>query len=408
MKLMVVGGGEAQINAIKRAKSKGFSVVVSDMDPNCPGAEEADNFVKASTFSYEDTYLAAKKTEVDAILTLGTDQPVLPVTKTAMELGIPSGISIETALAVTNKRIMKPIFEKAEIPTCKFQFISMESIYSDLDGFKYPLVIKPVDSQGQRGVYKVGNWEELKQYLPDVLSFSREDRIIVEEYYQSDEITISGWSVENKFYPLTITDRVTISNGPHIGVCISHEYPSKYMEEYGDEIIRLSEKIVSSFSITNGPVYIQMLIGNDGIKVNEVAARIGGAYEDEFIPAITGVDILNLQFELAVEGKVDESVLKQYQFPSSVFGSVILFFTNPGIVRSNGDIAGIKKITGVINGKYLLPPGRMVGDRENSTARAGYVAIRCKSKKELEELKGKIYSLLEVIDINGENILCDF
>ncbi|MCK5673130.1 MAG: family 2 glycosyl transferase, partial [Spirochaetales bacterium] len=260
----------------------------------------------------------------------------------------------------------------------------------------------------QRGVYKVGNWEELKQYLPDVLSYSREDRIIVEEYYQSDEITISGWSVDGKFFPLTITDRVTISNGPHIGVCTSHEYPSKYMEEYGDEIIEISEKIVSSFSIINGPVYVQMLIGNEGIKVNEVAARIGGAYEDEFIPAVTGVDILKLQFDLATMGKVDDKALKIYQFPSKTFGSVILFFTKTGIVKSNGNMELVKKIDGVINGKYLLLSGREIGNRENSTARAGYVSLQSKSIIELEKLKKQIYPLLEVLDINGNNILCDF
>ena len=408
MKLMIVGGGEAQLNAIRRGKALGYNVVVSDMDPNCPGAGEADLFAKASTFSYEETYSAAKKAEVDAILTLGTDQPVLPVARTAYEMGIPSGISVETALGVTNKRIMKPIFKDNGIPSCKFKLVSAKTKPEDLNDFNYPLVIKPVDSQGQRGVYKVENWDELKGYLPDVLTFSREDNVLVEEYYQSDEITISGWSVNNQFYPLTITDRVTMSNGPHIGVCTSHEYPSKYMENYKDEIITISEKIVSSFAITNGPVYIQMLIGNEEVKVNEVAARIGGAYEDEFIPAITGVDILNLQFELATMGHVDESVLKEYQFPSQSFGAVILFFTKPGVVKSNGDMDIVKKVTGVINGKYILPPGCKVENRENSTARAGYVALQGNSKNELEELKKKIYSLLEVIDINGENILCDF
>ncbi|MCK5201325.1 MAG: family 2 glycosyl transferase, partial [Spirochaetales bacterium] len=153
---------------------------------------------------------------------------------------------------------------------------------------------------------------------------------------------------------------------------------------------------------------IQMLIGNEEVKVNEVAARIGGAYEDEFIPAITGVDILNLQFELATMGHVDESVLKEYQFPSQSFGAVILFFTKPGVVKSNGDMDIVKKVTGVINGKYILPPGRRVENRENSTARAGYVALQGNSKNELEELKKKIYSLLKVIDVNGDNILCDF
>ncbi len=408
MKLMIVGGGEAQLNAIRRAKNIGLTVVVSDMNPDCPGALEADLFVKASTFSYEETCSAAEKAEVDAILTLGTDQPVLPVSKTAVKLGFPSGIGVETALGVTNKRVMKPVFEENDIPTCKFKLVTTKSKPEDLDGFSFPLVVKPVDSQGQRGVYKVENWKELKKYLPDVLSWSREDNILAEEYYQSDEITISGWSVNNQFYPLTITDRVTMSNGPHIGVCTSHEYPSKFMDKYKDEIIATSEKIVSSFSITNGPVYIQMLIGNEGIKVNEVAARIGGAYEDEFIPAITGVDILNLQFELATMGKVNDTALKNYQFPSLSFGSVILFFTKPGVVKSNGDIEIVKKMTGVINGKYILKPGRKVGNRENSTARAGYVAIQSKSKAELVELKKKILSVLEIKNINGDNILCEF
>lgn len=408
MKLMIVGGGEAQLNAIKRARSYGYTVVVGDMDPNCPGAKEADLFVKASTFSFEETYSAAKKAEVDAILTLGTDQPVLPVAKTADKLGLPSGISVETALGVTNKRIMKPIFENNGIPTCKFSLISSDSKSEDLDDFKYPLVIKPVDSQGQRGVYKVDNWDELKKYLSDVLSFSREDNILVEEYYPGDEISVSGWVDNNEFYPLIITDRVTVSNGSHIGVCIAQEYPSKYLELYKDEILTISENIVSSFSIVNGSVYFQMLIGNEGIKVNEVAVRIGGGYEDESIPKLTGIDILKLQFELATTGKVDGSILKKYHFPSSAFGAVIFLFTKPGVVFSNGDMEIVKKIPGVISGKYILKPGRKIGNRENSTARAGYVAFISNSKTELEELKKKIYSLLEVIDINGEDILCDF
>lgn len=408
MKLMIVGGGEAQLNAVRRGKNLGFTVVVSDMNPNCPGSAEADQFIKASTFSCEETYAAAMSENIDAIMTLGTDQPVLPVAWTASKMGLPSGISNETALAVTNKRIMKPIFTANGIPSCKFKLLTGNSTPGDLSGFTYPLVVKPVDSQGQRGVYKAGDWKELKGFIPDVLSYSREEEVLVEEFYQSGEITVSGWSAGGRFYPLTVTDRVTRSNGPHIGVCMSHEYPSKYLEEYREEIISISEKIVSSFSITNGPVYIQMLIGDDGIRVNEVASRIGGAYEDEFIPAVTGVDILGLQFELAASGRVNDSVLKKYIFPSSLYGSVILFFTNPGIVASNGNMDIVKKVPGVINGKYILKPGRRIGNRENSTARAGYVALQGDSQGELDELKKKIYSLLEVKDINGDNILCEF
>ncbi len=151
-----------------------------------------------------------------------------------------------------------------------------------------------------------------------------------------------------------------------------------------------------------------MLIGDEGVKVNEVAVRIGGGYEDESIPVITGVDILNLQFELVTFGKVDNSELIKYQFPSRSFGAVIFLFTKPGIVASNGDMDIVKKLPGVISGKYILKPGCRIGNRENSTSRAGYVALQSQSKNELEKLKRKVHSLLEVKDINGENILCEF
>ncbi len=408
MKLMIVGGGDGQLNAVRRAKRKGYTVVVSDMNPNCPGALEADSFVKADTFSFTETLQGAESEKVDAIMTLGTDQPVLTCAQVAAALKIPFGIDIETARAVTNKRVMKPLFVQNNIPTSLFALLQNGFSINEISELSFPLVVKPVDSQGQRGVYKVNTPEELTAFLPDVLSYSRETTVLVEEFYPSEEITVSGWSSAGTFYPITITDRVTRDNEPHIGVCTSHEYPSKHFTEYGKEVVELSQNIVTSFNIVNGPVYIQMLIGSEGIKVNEVASRIGGAYEDEFIPALTGIDILDLQFQLAETGKVDESPLKEFKFPAQGFGSVLLFFTREGTIKENGNMDTIQNIPGVINGKYLLPPGKIIGKRENSSCRAGFVAFLSKSSTQKEQLRQKIYTFLEIRNTEGENMVCEY
>lgn len=408
MKLMIVGGGDGQLNAVRRAKRMGYTVVVSDMNPKCPGALEADSFVKANTFSFAETFQGAESEKVDAIMTLGTDQPVLTCARVAAALEIPFGIGIETARAVTNKRVMKPLFVQNNIPTSRFALIQNGFPFNEISELCFPLVVKPVDSQGQRGVYKVNTPEELTAFLPDVLSYSRETTVLAEEFYPSEEITVSGWSLAGAFYPITITDRVTRDNEPHIGVCTSHEYPSRHIPQYGKEIVELSQNIVTSFNIENGPVYIQMLIGVEGIKVNEVASRIGGAYEDEFIPALTGIDILDLQFQLAVTGKVDESPLKEFKFPAPGFGSVLLVFTREGTIKENGDMDTIRKIPGVISGKYLLPPGKIIGKRENSSCRAGFVAFLSKSSAQKEQLRQQIYNFLEIQNTEGENMVCEY
>ncbi len=108
---------------------------------------------------------------------------------------------------------------------------------------------------------------------------------------------------------MTMTDRVTFSEDNKIGVCVSHEHPSVHIENYGDTAKRLTEKIVNAFEIENGPIYFQFLVGKEGMLVNEIACRIGGAYEDQFIPKITGFDILGEQLNIA-QGKPVKQMFK--------------------------------------------------------------------------------------------------
>ncbi len=112
MKLLVLGGGNCQVNAILRAKQKGCNVIVSDYYDDAPGKEYCDFKELVSTFSIEENIEVAKKYEIDGVMTIGTDQPVYTAANIAEELGIPSNIDVFTAKAVTNKRVMKNIFKK--------------------------------------------------------------------------------------------------------------------------------------------------------------------------------------------------------------------------------------------------------------------------------------------------------
>ena len=418
VRLMIVGGGGGQLHAIRQARSLGIEVIVSDRDPAAPGMQVADYPVEADTFDVEATVQAARRYGADGIMTLGTDQPVLTVTTAAGRLGLPRALTPEQARAATNKRWMKPMLERCGVPHSPYRVVDRGFRTEDLRGLKGPYVLKPVDSQGQRGVVRLDTPEEVADYLPGTLQYSRDGYALVEEFYPGEEITFSGWVRDGEVYPLTVTDRRTMPFYPHIGVCIAHTYPSRFSGEWGDEIIDISRRIVRGMDIRRGPLYFQMLIGPEGVRINEIACRIGGAYEDEFIPLLTGVDIDALQFYEAL-GEKSGPVLREgferdcfglesYRYPARDSMAVLLFFTRPMKVAGSGPVEDVLAVPGVHRAAYLLPPGREVGPMRNSTGRAGYIIIKGSTKDSVNRSIMEAYARLEVLDPSGCNGVIDY
>ncbi|MFW5794596.1 MAG: ATP-grasp domain-containing protein [Bacillota bacterium] len=406
MKILVLGGGNGQLGIIKKAKTMGHQVIVSDYYEDAPAKKFADFSELISTFDVESNLRAAKKHNVDAVLTAGTDQPVYTAAAVNNALGLPSFLDLKTAKAVTNKKIMKTKFLEADIAAVKHKIIDENFNDKTLSDLTFPVVVKPLDSQGQRGIFKLKNTAQIRKNFSDVLKFSREKEILVEEYYQSEEITLSGWVKDSKLKILTITDRITHQNKKHIGICSAHIFPSKFLNIYYQDIKRISQKIVNTFEIKNGPVYFQLLIGEQGIKVNEIACRIGGAYEGDFIPIITGVDIMKMMINLSLGNNPTEEELDKYDIlKNKKWLSVQLFFAETAEIREITPLFDLKELPGVIDAGLNFKAGDKIGEIENASERAGYFIVKADSKKELKMRIKKAYDTLKIYNFKGENII---
>lgn len=410
MKIVMLGGSKAQELGILKAKQLGHTVIVCDYLKNAVGHQIADKAEFVSTFDKEGVLAVARKYEVDGIMTMGTDQPVYTTAYVAKQMKLPQVLAEETAYAVTNKKRMKEIFEKNKIPTTKYS-IYKPGREKEVKKLTKPLVMKPLDSQGQRGIHYIEevDTKQLKSLYKDAISYSRCEEVIIEEYYEHDEITVSGWVNEGKCYILSITDRVTFDEKEQLGICLSHEFPSQHMHNYGNEIIQVTKEIVKSFAIENGPIYFQFLLGEEGIKVNEIACRIGGAFEATFLPIVTGFDITNAMIQLAVGEKLaekEQKVLEEYKVFHNMFGvSVQLFFLKEGKVKSVPKVEEILEIEGVVEAEIFVKAGEKVTSIQNATSRGGYVVIIGKSQEEVEKVVKTVYEVLKIKDIHGENLV---
>ncbi len=386
----------------------GYHTVVADYSEASIGKLFADEAVLADAFDEEAIEKCATEHFVDAIMTVGTDQPVLTVALAAEKYGLFTFIPSNVALHVTNKKWMKQIFIDHNIPTAKFALLSKRDSVDKAIGFDGPYVVKPIDSQGQRGIFKLNDKNAVSASIDEVLKYSRSDEILVEQFYANDEVTVSGWVHNRKVHILTLTDRVTFAPEQNIGVCTSHEYPSKYTLRYGKKITEWTEKICNVFQIQEGPIYFQFLIGAKGILVNEIACRLGGAYEDVTIPYATGVDVLDLNI-LGVTDQV-QYLNKLEHFLSKASDKVRpfstqLFFCQPDQIIEMTDIETIKALPYILDAGYNFKVGDEIPRTENASARAGYAVVIGEDEDALQRNLSVFYECIEVIGERGKNLI---
>src|SRR6056297_2149133 len=173
MKLLILGGGNAQLSAIKKAKKMGHEVIISDYLKDAPGIELADHHELVSTFDIASNIKVGKKHNIDGIMTIGTDQPVYTAAVVAEYLSIPTQIKKETANAVTNNRVMKRKFTNNNIPTVNYKLLKKDQAVIKKEGSNYPGVLNPLDDQAQRGVVQISSLKEIDKYFSNVLRYSR-------------------------------------------------------------------------------------------------------------------------------------------------------------------------------------------------------------------------------------------
>lgn len=402
--LMLLGGSNCQLAAAKAVKAKGHRLVLADYLPTPPAAAYCDRHVRVSTFDVPGCIRVARENRVDGVFTVGTDQPVYTAARVAAALGLPAGITEQTALCATNKRAMKAAFAQAGIPNAPYAYLRRGATETALRGLALPLVIKPLDSQGQRGVFLLPGAAEAVHRLEETLQYSREDAALVETYYPSDEVTFSGYLLRGTLYPLLLTDRLLVRDSLHIGVCAAHRYPSVWASRAG-EITDLCRRAAQAIGAREGPLYVQLLVGRQGIRINEVACRVGGAFEDVTVRWATGFDMLDAVIGSALGEPWDERSLTHAGVPGlGVQLSVQMLFCRPGRVASITPVEQIAALPGVLSAGYNYAPGSDIPAMQNATARFGHCVLAT-DRGDMPTLLAGLYQTLAVTDAEGRPML---
>lgn len=400
-KVMVLAGGNDQIELIKgiRKRFPEAEVILIDMNPNVRAKDFADKMLVISTMDFDKVLEAAKNENIDLILSACGDQPMRTMAYISEKLNLPCYITYQQSLNLTNKVLMKRLMIDGGIPTSKFRRFDINSDIN-IDGLKFPLVIKPADNNGSKGIIKVFSKDEFDKAIAEARRFTLSGDLLVEEFKEGEEYSIEAFLKNGEPHIVFASKNIKIKNRNTFTIC-RNEYVGDLTESLANKIKEIVACIGKVFQIDNVPLLIQMIVNGDEVNVIEFSARTGGGSKLFFIRQMVGVDIIEnlLDITFGNEPNINPT-------PSKDKAAILYAYAYPGEFTAIGNLEDLLE-NGAITEFYQYKTfGSKIQSSNYSSDRPIGFLLRGKDEKELSDKVTTVNETIQILDENGNDIMC--
>ncbi|WP_303005515.1 ATP-grasp domain-containing protein [Bacteroides congonensis] len=389
--IMVFGVGELQKSIIERAHKMGLFVVGIDPCSDAVCKNDCDAFEVVGGEDFSGTIDVCQKYNVMAIVTAATDKPLVMMARVAEKLNFPF-FGVRTATWSTDKFQMKQRFIEGGVPCAQGRLISSAN---EVEGMEFPLIIKPRDNSGSRGVRLCRNKEELQDSISEALGNSHLTTVLVEEFIEGREFSIESLHYNNKSEVIQFTEKKT-TEFPY-NVELGHKQPANLTDDQRWQISVIIDKIAECMQFENCPSHTELKINDHGIFVIETSPRLGGDYITSILtPLSTGINLEDQLLHIALGESVDTKTGRVEK------ASAVCFFSLPvGEVQSiKPEVCNVIYWPNMFDFNLKLKIGGKVNKITSSLDRYGQFIIQADSREEInaliEKYENKINSLIVV------------
>lgn len=391
-KIMILGASILQVPAIEKAIDMGLEVIAVDIDSNALGFKIPD--VKKeiiSTIDIESVMSAAKKHNIDAIMTLASDMPIMTVAKVSKKLGL-VGVDLDTAIKATNKSKMRESLKSFGVPVPLFYKVdSLDKCIKAVNKIKdkgYKCILKPADNSGSRGIVLLPDFNEKTINIAYNYSKnnSRNKIVMVEEFMEGPEVSVETISVDGKCNIIQITDKIT-TGAPYF-VEMGHSQPSQLSDSIKDKIKEITIAANKAIGIISGPSHTEIKITQNGPKIVEIGARLGGDnITTHLTPLSTGVDMVESCIKIAL-GETPDIRIKYDK------ASAIRYFDQShGRIKSIRGVEEASKLPGIIQISIIHGKDHIINGIKSSSDRVGFVIGQA------DDCKGAISTVIKALSL---------
>ena len=297
-KILIIGGDTCSIDIVKTAQSMGLYVIVTDWydTKRSPAKLVADEFWNVSIEDYDTLLRKIKEEKINGILTGFTDSYLIPYQHLCELAGLPCYGTKDQFKSFTDKSLYKQLCLQFGVPTIR----SYQAQDSDI---QYPVLVKPVDGSGSRGISICNTARDLDFSINEAKASSKQEKYIIEQYIDGREVTIFWLFVNGHYYISAFGNRhVKYFGVQQIPLPVGYTFPSIYTTRYLQETAPHAEKMFKHLGIQNGMLFMQCKVDNGQCLVYDIGYRLTGSFEYKIIEKTCGYNPLKMLIHYAMTG----------------------------------------------------------------------------------------------------------
>ncbi len=395
-KLLMLGGSAAQICIIKKAKEMGHYVIVCDYLPDNPGQNYADEYYPVSTTDPVAVLELAKNLNIDGIVAYASDPAAPTAAYVSEQMGLPGNPYWATQILTQKDKFRAFLSEHGFNTPLACGYEDYQTAYDDIERFKFPVMVKPIDSSGSKGVVKITSKAELRAAVDEAMHYSRAKRIVIEEFIKKKGYQVSGdgFSVDGKLVFTSYGNELYSGKGTREYVALGEFWPSLLSAELKEKVDGELQKLITALGMKTSAYNIEVILDeNDNVYILELGPRNGGSYIPQLIEYATGVDLVKYTIRAALGQSCADLKMQPTR---GCYSNYMIYSTVSGKYKGIWFDETFKK-NNLLDVYCTYSEGDTVSAYQNTTHSLGTILFKAESVEQMIEITGNMEKYYKVI-----------
>lgn len=411
-KLLLLGGNQISCEIVRRAKEMGCFVAVTDYNSveKSPCKKIADASFDISVTDVDAVVQLIKRENIDGVIVGFADWSLPYYAEICEKAGLPAYGTKEQFEIFTDKKRYKALMREYNVPTVEEYCVDVNNFDASVEGIKYPVLVKPTDSCGAKGITVCYSKESLREAVEKAKEFSESGLVLFERYMEGREATIFWVFQDGNYYLSAIGNRHVKNNQEGvIPLPVGYTYPSVFLNKYRDEVEANCKEMFRSVGIKNGMMFMQCKIEDGTCVVYDIGYRLTGSLEYKNIQDTCGYDPMEMMINFALSGKMSEEDIGAKADPAfgGRYGFNVSCLSAPGTIKDLTGREEVMEFPEVIDAVIDHYPGEII--TESMKGLLAQITVRIlgtvDKREELYDIMRKIEQTIHIVSDDGRELM---
>ena len=413
-KVLILGTLGEFTELVQKAKKRGYEVVVCDGYPDGIARKYADKDYTIPVTDIDSIAQMCREEKIDGIITSFSDLLLECMVKIAAKAGLPCYLKPEQLPWYRDKSACREVLDKLGLPTPGFRKVpvdllkqgSEEEIQKSVSGLQYPLISKPLDKYGSRGIFIIHDQDEIVTKALQTAEYTNCQEILIEEYNDGFEFNMMTWVMDGEVNVISIADRekTEVEEGM-LPISTRNVYPSRFLSELEKNATDVLQKYIRHTGQMEGALSMQFFWKPDkGIQVCEIAGRFFG-YEHELTDMVYRFNMEELLLNYVYDNEYVTKMLEAQDIRKPLMhGAVLYFHGRLKQIQEQQAAYELAEDKAVVKPWIFYEAGEEVVAYGPNPYLALYY-IEAGSREELDEISRDFFEKMSMTDPDGEEIV---